>query len=314
LKEYHTKFEGSEKKIEIILFSPQPGLRSNRDGRWDKVVKASRATIISKISSKEMDAYLLSESSLFVWDDRILMITCGRTTLIQALPEILNIVDKSNVAFLFYERKNFLFPKEQPSSFEDDVDFIVKYFPGKFYKLGPVNDDHVNVFYSSHANAKAAQDSTLQLLMHRLDLSAMNSFCEPYVTTPEQAGKISGLDIICPWMMKDSFLFSPCGYSLNGISDIRYFTIHVTPEPGGSYASFETNIIEKDYSKLIKDVISVFKPGKFSLVFTTSINKECLSLHSEVANAVPGYRVTDKTLYEFDCGYSVSFLNYVQKN
>jgi len=105
-----TKFEGPEKKLEIILFAPQAGLRSNRDGQWDRVAKASRAAIISGIATDDLDAYLLSESSLFVWEDRILMITCGKTTLINAVPEILKIVNRDRIAFVFYERKSFMFP------------------------------------------------------------------------------------------------------------------------------------------------------------------------------------------------------------
>lgn len=309
-----TQFEGSEKKIEIILFSPQPGLRSNIGGRWEKVVTSSRSLIISKVSTEYMDAYLLSESSLFVWDDRILMITCGQTTLINALPVIIDIVGKASVAFLFYERKNCMFPQKQPSSFEDDVAFMMKYFPGKYYKLGPVNYDYVNVFYSSHANAIPEQDATLQLLMHDIDRSVTDFFCKKNVGSSLEAGKRSGLDKIYPLMVMDSYLFSPYGYSMNGICNRKYITVHVTPQPEVSFASFETNIIEKDYSRAINRVISVFKPGKFSLVLTTTTDEYSLSLHSTVANVVPDYGVSDKSLYEFDCGYNVTFLNYIRKN
>ena len=65
-----THFEGPEKKLEVILFSPQFNIRNNNDGRWDKIVKASQADIISKKSTEHLDAYILSESSLFVWNDR----------------------------------------------------------------------------------------------------------------------------------------------------------------------------------------------------------------------------------------------------
>jgi hypothetical protein len=108
-------FEGPEKKLEIHLAGPLSDLRSNRDGRRDRVVRASGATIISRIRGRHMDACLLSESNLFVWDDRILMITRGRTHLIRALPEILGLVTMEMVGALFYERKNALYPMEQPS-------------------------------------------------------------------------------------------------------------------------------------------------------------------------------------------------------
>jgi S-adenosylmethionine decarboxylase len=307
-----TKFEGPEKKLEIILFAPQADLRSNCDGRWNRVVEASRAAIISGISTDDLDAYLLSESSLFVWEDRILMITCGKTTLIQAVPELFKIINKDRIAFVFYERKSFMFPHEQPSNFEDEVACLVQYFPGKSYRLGPANYDHIHVFYSSQTNNALARDATFQLLMHELDPAVLEIFALNNGSTGDKIEKISGLNRIYPQMLKHSHLFSPYGYSLNGIFKKNYFTIHVTPQPEGSYASFETNVIEKDYFGLTNEVISIFKPEKFSLVLTTSIDDRFRITHSTVADALPAYTRAEKSLYEFDCGYAITFLNYIR--
>ena len=98
-------FEGSEKKIEIILAEPQQNLRDHSDGRWRRVVRASGAEILNCVSTAELDAYLLSESSLFVWEYRLVLITCGRTTPVRAVPEILEFIDRERIAFLFYESK-----------------------------------------------------------------------------------------------------------------------------------------------------------------------------------------------------------------
>lgn len=310
-----TSFEGPEKKLEIIFLSPQPELRSNQGGRWDKAAEASGSKIISSISGTYMDAYLLSESSLFVWENAVLMITCGHTSLVNALPEILKLVDKSNVKFIFYERKNFMFPCEQPSDFEEDVRRIEEFFPGKSYRLGPANYDHLHVFYWASPGAVPEADATLQVLMNTLDPRVMKLFSEEHIKTAEQAGKHSGLYRLYSRetlvTLSDDYLFSPYGYSLNGISGKNYFTVHVTPQPLSSYASFETNIVEKDYSRVIKNIISVFRPGKFSLALTTGMENGLIPLHSTVKNVLPGYMLTEKSLYGFDSGYTVTFLNYI---
>jgi S-adenosylmethionine decarboxylase len=308
-----THFEGPEKKLEIILFSPQLDIRNNDDGRWDKIVKASRADIISKKSSAHLDAYILSESSLFVWDDRILIITCGKTTLIATVPKILEIVNRENIALVFYERRNLMFPQEQPADFEEDVVGMEQYFPGKSYRLGPANHDHVHVFFSSHAKPVAKQDATLQILMRDFDKSIADLFCRGNTLTKDQLNRLSGLDRIYSKMEKDSHIFSPYGYSLNGIHYKSYFTVHVTPQPEGAYASFETNVIESDYSGVISDVVSVFKPQKFSILLTTSMDEACLNSRSSVVSVLPDYVVTEKSFYEFDCDYSLTFLNYVAR-
>jgi len=308
------KFEGPEKRLEVILASPQADLRSDIGGRWGKVVKSSGSKIISKVSSVNLDAYLLSESSLFVWDNRILMITCGKTTLVNALEKILDITGKSTVALVFYERKNFTFPHEQPSDFEDEAKQIMKSFPGKSYRLGPANLDHVHVFYSSNADIINEPDAVLQVFMHDLDPLIMENFCFKKFGTAGRAEKLSALNEIYPQMVTDSHLFSPFGYSLNGVFKTNYFTVHVTPQHEGSYASFETNVIEKDYLKLIAKTLSLFKPGKFSLVLTSSVEDLCIKLYSSRENVASGYNLTEKSLCRFDFGYAVTFLNCAHKS
>lgn len=309
MEDHTSKFEGPEKKLEIILFNPQPELRSGGD--WGKVAGAARARIIGKRETARLDAYLLSESSLFVWDCCILMITCGRTSPISALDEILKIVDRDNVAFVFYERKNFMFPDDQQSDFEVDAARMAGYFPGKSYRLGPANHDHLHVFYWAHENAFPEPDATLQVLMNDLDPGVMELFGTDAGSDSDETGVRSGLYQLYPDSpIVDSFGFSPYGYSMNGILGEKYFTVHVTPQEIGSYTSFETNVIEDDYSKIIRDVVSIFKPAKFSVVLTTSLEDRFMSLHVSAANVVEGYRVSEKSMYEFDCGYKITFLNY----
>jgi len=311
---YTQPFKGPEKKLEIILFSPQPGLRSNIDDRWNRVVQSSLSKIVNKISNEYLDAYLLSESSLFVWEDRILMITCGQTTLVKALPEILDFVDKRNVAQVFYEQKNFIFPHEQPSGFEDDLKSLMEYFPGENYRFGSTGGDHVSIFCSSHAKSTPATDVTLQVLMHDLHPDRIEIFRPNTTGAEDNIEKLTGLDRFYSHMLKDRHVFSPPGYSINGIYKTDYFAIHVTPQPNGSYASFETNIIEKDYSGIIKEITSIFEPGRFSVVLTRSTDDFCIALHTSVTNNLRGYHMTEKILHEFKSGHTVTFLNYVTGN
>lgn len=310
MKDCSNKFEGPEKKIEIILSPSHEGLRHHHDDGWKRVVETSRSTVLSRISSPRMDAFLLSESSLFLWDDRILMITCGKTTLVDAVPEILKIVDMDRIAFFFYERKSFMFPNEQPSNFEEDVAKLLKVFPGKSYRLGPANDDHVHVFYASKTNVLQARDSTLQVLMHDLDPEVMEIFVLKNSRTTEDIERRSGLTALYPGMIKDSHLFCPYGYSMNGILDESYLTLHVTPQPEGSYVSFETNLMKTDYSDLVDRVIAIFKPGRFSLVLTTSMDPICSLAQDIIGRTIQGYRIAVKSMNEFNSGYAMTFLNY----
>jgi len=90
-----------------------------------------------------------------------------------------------------------------------------------------------------------------------------------------QASGIAGL---FPEAQLDDFLFDPMGYSVNGILDAGYFTIHVTPQSSCSYASFETNILMPSYTELIQKVVEVFKPGRATI--TLFSNEPVASIHS----------------------------------
>lgn len=105
-----------------------------------------------------------------------------------------------------------------------------------------------------------------------------------------------GIDSIFPSSFTDldSYAFEPCGYSANALVDggdgteEGYFTIHVTPEEGWSYASFECNVPshpsrggvkddkeEKkdempDLETLIQRVVNIFQPGNISLTLFVS--------------------------------------------
>jgi len=166
----------------------------------------------------------------------------------------------------------------------------------------------------------------------------------------------------------DAYAFQPCGYSANALIKLApksltnghphktangltqpglpregYYTIHVTPEEGWSYASFECNIPlscsnsgqgEKfpDVKSLIERVVSIFEPGRITLTLFVSsedndtetasavdaaqrafkdalIERACLGEQNEMRRA---YRRTDKINYEFG-GYDLAFASFELK-
>ncbi len=61
---------------------------------------------------------------------------------------------------------------------------------------------------------------------------------------------------------------------MNGLlPDGHYFTIHITPEPDFSYVSFETNVPYNQYNELVRKIIAMFNPGKFTTtIFGGTVN------------------------------------------
>ena len=71
--------------------------------------------IVSRTSNAHFDAYVLSESSLFVYADRLVLKTCGTTRLLDAVPALLDLAAGLAVEArrCKYSRASFLFPEHQ---------------------------------------------------------------------------------------------------------------------------------------------------------------------------------------------------------
>ena len=119
-------FEGSEKKIEFI-FSPNSSSLFEKPLKfWKKIIKSCGAEIISCSKFPKVHSYILSESSLFIWEHRLVLITCGKTNLSKSFIKILKSFPKDSVEICFFQRKNEFFPQVQKSCFYKDLKKIQK--------------------------------------------------------------------------------------------------------------------------------------------------------------------------------------------
>jgi hypothetical protein len=120
--------------------------------------------------------------------------------------------------------------------------------------------------------------------------------------TDADVTRASGIGSLLPGSAIQEFCFEPCGYSMNGLLFDAYWTIHITPEscvarartcapcapptvahPHAyqrssssssssrpppprhcSYASFETNVRMREYAPLVKAVLGIFRPKRFT--------------------------------------------------
>jgi len=127
----------------------------------------------------------------------------------------------------------------------------------------------------------------------------------------------------------DSYLFTPCGFSANGVvptpntsghkNTTHYFTVHVTPEPQCSYASFETNVpmrqTGRETADLVEQVVKIFRPGRFSVTFFEAKARDGDDHNVKIKQrgarmeALEGYRRVDRIVHDLD-GYELVFRYY----
>ncbi|KAL0275275.1 UNVERIFIED_CONTAM: hypothetical protein PYX00_003179 [Menopon gallinae] len=296
-------FEGVEKLLEL-WFTRKDGNTENCDLRdiprqkWEALLKIVHCEIISYSSNEHMDAYVLSESSMFVAQRRIILKTCGMTTPLKCLKTLMHVVYQMTgfdyIEDVFYSRKNFKRPDLQSSPhqhFEQEVELLDSFFAdrgGSAYCFGAVNRScwylyTLNPLQTTYKRKKSEPDQTLEILMTNLDTRVMSIFTRLESSSAAQATRTAGIDKLLPSMVIDDYLFQPCGYSMNGISkNGSYMTIHVTPEPEFSYVSFETNVPQASYKDVIQRVINTFQPGNFVLTVFANEDSEASETIREV--------------------------------
>ncbi|CCF35474.1 adenosylmethionine decarboxylase [Colletotrichum higginsianum] len=473
-------FEGPEKLLEV-WFAPGPeslpasaqpnGLKAVSADTWVTMLDMVNCKILSVLESESVDAYLLSESSLFVFPHKLILKTCGTTTLLLGLQRLLHIAaEHAGFPFhkaenatdvkaaatpyrVFYSRKNFLFPDRQQGphrSWRSEVKYLDDLFEGgSAYMVGKMNGDHWYLYITSPSQTltpprtpeekeaalgespskiptgsvasfgsgiEERSDETLEILMTDLDPENAKQFylshasavatdkshlsqtqaarddahqslgdlsqvpdkagdehvdvfentCESDLNDGERAttealtteghaiGTVvsegCGLSSVYPTSKYpgarvDAYLFSPCGFSANGVvpavtveedaskseksaSAAHYFTVHVTPEPNCSFASFETNVpggqSGRTTAEIIEHVVDIFKPGRFSVTLFEAKGKSAnpygmgdhasrTTAAQRLVDPVRGYRRIDRIVHDFD-DYDLVFRFYQKED
>ncbi|CAL0330689.1 unnamed protein product [Lupinus luteus] len=290
-------FEGFEKRLELHFFGDDPeiftlGLRKIDFESIQQVLEAVQCTVVSAVGNSYFDAYVLSESSLFVYPTKIIIKTCGTTQLLKSIHHMLHFAHHLGLTLCscLYTRGSFIFPKSQPfphTSFKDEVTYLEDTIPSnlchrKASIMPSKSSSHswhvftANHYSVSHPHIPYDNDIfTMEICMTELDPILARKFFRRNRdgTTGDSAGKemteLTGINEINPNAVICDYAFEPCGYSMNGMDGERYSTIHVTPEDGFSYASFEcAGSFNDDIVHMLMKVVQIFRPGTMSISTT----------------------------------------------
>ncbi|EEF45432.1 S-adenosylmethionine decarboxylase proenzyme 4 [Ricinus communis] len=335
-------FEGFEKRLELHFFGDDPvmvdnmGLRLLEFESLVNVLNAVQCTVVSAVGNQYFDAYVLSESSLFVYPTKIIIKTCGTTQLLKSIRPLLHYACNLGLSLCScrYTRGNFIFPKSQPfphTSFKEEVIYLEETLPSNLcYRKASVMPSKMtshswHVFTASDQNHFISQNHhlyTIEVCMTELDRVLARKFFQPAGdgkngdVAGKEMTKLTGIGDINPGAIICDFAFDPCGYSMNGIDSDRYSTIHVTPEDGYSYASFECvgsifDDSDDDVAEVLKKVVQVFRPATMS-VSTTCNSHE---VWTRVAHSLDplGMKCRSCTVDEFPATGSVVFQTFTAR-
>ncbi|KAL7171343.1 hypothetical protein ACSBR2_036069 [Camellia fascicularis] len=326
-------FEGYEKRLEISFFEPSifadpegRGLRSLSKSQLDEILEPAECTIVSSLSNDHVDSYVLSESSLFVYPYKFIIKTCGTTKLLLSIPPILKLAGTLSltVRSVMYTRGSFNFPAAQSfphRSFSEEVAVLDSYFGklgsgGNAYVMGSFDKQQKWHVYSASAESvyRCEPVYTVEMCMTGLDKELASVFYKNQSGSAAVMTYTSGIRRILPDSQICDFDFDPCGYSMNSIEGAAISTIHVTPEDGFSYASFETigydlKVVKLDH--LVERALACFLPSEFSIAVHADVGTKSL-VEQTCLLGVKGYCLGDMSYEELGMGGSIVHQKFVK--
>lgn len=291
-------FEGPEKKLEVFFTAASTGeadFRQISQPVWSDVLADANCSIIHSLSNDVFDSYLLSESSFFVYPHKLIVKTCGNTTLLLMLPKLMSIAASLGISLshVHYSHFRLALPQLQPyphASFADEQSALASLLSGHIAAVSAqvLGEDSINPgatrWYALCADARPlaviappspSEPDVIEVAMEGLS-SAVCKLFEGATFAP-LAGKslaqamsaASGIGALVAGALVDDWAFEPVGYSMNALRDAYYYTVHITPEESFSYASFETNDPGFANDNALKAILDVFQPTTCTVTLTS---------------------------------------------
>ena len=205
--------------------------------------------------------------------------------------------------------------------FDQEVAYLKHHFGnlghgGDAYILGDASNGlqwHVYVAESDQAAPKPqSKPATYSLEVCMTELcteKALQFFRNDTFVSAQHTSTSSGIQSLVPNALIDDYVFEPCGYSMNSMEDAGFSTIHITPEDGFSYASFEISnyaTSSLDINHLVSTVVAIFNPGKMTVALTVDTNLPCC-MWGESVQTPSRYTCHASVSQMFSCGGRTAF-------
>jgi len=294
------QFEGAEKKAEISIDNSNYCLLSDLPTSfWQQLCAKAGANILSAVENTSCRAYILSESSLFVFSDRFVILTCGETNLASAIKFFLDALPQLAIKTVNFQRKNEYFAAHQPSSFAEDVARLSETIAGQCTVLGDLDAHHSQIF-SYRSDATQTTMPSYELLAYHISTEASDFLINDKLTSQAVIDYL-GLAHLTAGFTLDSHCFTPYGFSLNAINGDKYVTLHITPQPNNSYVSVVSNT---DITELSEALLRVLKPQSFDILTSTPL---ATLIKTPLLNEL--YRRINQQSVQLHCGRHIAYLN-----
>lgn len=208
-----------------------------------------------------------------------------------------------------------VFQPAQHSSFTEEVTVLKDYFEGigkscNSYVLG----DHCKGL-QWHIFVAGSEPPQVNCMSLEVCMTGLSRECSAYFVkhdngyTAMDATEKSDIVNLLPGADIDSILFWPCGYSMNGLLNEGYITIHITPEEGCSFASVEFSGFHSRSLKLdriMNLIVKIFEPENMYVAATVGKDPN-VSLTHENYGSIKNYVCHGLSIQKCSSGTRVVF-------
>lgn len=254
-------FEGVEKLLSIRTRGGA-SLRARGRAYYEGLVALAGASVVSHRANASVDSYVLSESSLFVWDERLLLLTCGRTHLVEAALAFVEDVGAHHVLELSYSRHGERRPEVQPSRFAEDVARLRTRLGASLSDVPRSGELLPESLHLGLASSPIADEPIFRILCFDIDGARTAPF-ESRASAAEPRAALVPIEGVLEHALVHEHRFEPVGYSLNALEGRRAYALHVSPERDVRFASFvTTDPRPRVHRALLDGMRSIFRPER----------------------------------------------------
>lgn len=262
----YSVFDAAEQRLEISLRPGAASMLQAAESRWLDAVARSGARALSHCRSDGARAWLLSESSLIVRPERMILITCGRTRVARAALSILEWLPPGDMVALILERRaSRIFPLWEPEM-EEDACALFSALGGSPAGAASVRGELPGGGAQWRWSLRTASaERTVEIELRGLAPAAAARFSRAGADCVPARGPAEFLlDAVMPGAVIDEHFFSPAGYSLNALRGDSYLTLHLAPQPEFSALTLESNRVEAA-AKMLELLRAEFSPAGWRL-------------------------------------------------
>jgi S-adenosylmethionine decarboxylase len=251
-------FDAAEKLLEIELRRGSPSLRALGRDAWARIVEAGGGEILASSAGRHVDAHVLSESSLFVRERSMSLLTCGRTELGRSLEALVERVGADVIEGVRFTREADRFPAAARTTFEADVDIIARWFEGESLKCS-----RGAASLRSFEWGRMASTLDFRVFCAGLGEISRHAFLED---ARGASALVAGIPAVFSAEISQSHHFAPSGFSMNLARGEDVACVHVSPEASADVASVESSTPDAGLRlALLDEAERVFQPRGISV-------------------------------------------------